>query len=96
MFASKQGDEDLSDDLLFAQYDRADVVLEALQGCGRSRIHTDAIVAIRALRWRFRLADRQSQGRQGSGGQRNGHRKCVSEAFEIFETPSEFFIGGDL
>jgi hypothetical protein len=27
MFASKQGDEDLSDDLLFAQYDRADVVL---------------------------------------------------------------------
>jgi hypothetical protein len=27
MFASKQGDEDLSDDLLLAQYDRADVVL---------------------------------------------------------------------
>lgn len=27
MLASEQGDEDLSDDLLFAQYDRADVVL---------------------------------------------------------------------
>ena len=55
-----------------------------------------SLISGRYVRWRFRLADRQSQGRQGSGGQRNGHRKCVSEAFEIFETPSEFFIGGDL